>query len=83
MTTERSPDRRPGEIGWAGAALRAQLIVAYFVVTTVWLPSVALRSELAVSSSAVVADLVGVTVWGTFLVAGLWGLRISQQRGWI
>jgi hypothetical protein len=58
-------------------------IVAYFVLATVWLPSWVLRLPAVAQASRFVADLVGTAVWTAFLGLGMWGLRVSQRRGWI
>jgi hypothetical protein len=63
--------------------LKAMLIVAYFAVTTVLLPSVLLRSTLLRGAERTVSDAAAVVVWGGFLVAGMVGLRLAQRRGWI
>ena len=68
---------------WASAALRALLIIIYFGVLTVWLPSSVLRLQAVAGSPQVVVDLLAITVWGVFVGLGLWGLRQSQGRGWI
>jgi len=57
-------------------------IFLYFGVTTVWLPSKLITGPLA-SASRVVQDLLTLSVWGLFLVAGIIGLRIAQRRGLI
>jgi hypothetical protein len=57
-------------------------IFLYFSVATAWLPSAILTGPFN-SSDRIVQDLVTVAVWGFFLLLGLWGLRMSQKRGWM
>ena len=57
-------------------------IFLYFAIATALLPSRILTGPLS-SADRVVQDLVTVVVWGFFLVLGLWGLRMSQKRGWM
>jgi len=68
---------------WASAALRALLIIAYFAVLTVWLPSSILKLQAVAGSPQLVTDLIALTVWGVFVGLGLWGLHETQRRGWI
>jgi hypothetical protein len=65
------------------AMLSAVGIVAYFAVTTVWLPSALLRSSLLTGASTNVSDVVAVGIWGIGFGFGIWGLRRAQDRGWI
>lgn len=65
------------------SALKAVLIVAYFAVTTVWLPSALLRSPLLSGATRVVADTATVLIWGLFFGTGVIGLRRAQEGGWI
>lgn len=73
----------PRSKGWAAAGLAGLAIVAYFALTTVWLPSWVLRMPVVARASRPVADLVGTMVWAAFLVLGMWGLRLAQRRRWI
>jgi hypothetical protein len=60
--------------------LSATVIVAYFGVTLLWLPSQVLRLSFVGELDRTVRDLIGASVWIVFLVAGLWGLRAAQRR---
>jgi len=68
---------------WRAAAVWAVGIVAYFVLTTAWLPSWVLRRPAVAGAAPDVTDVVGLAVWGVGLVVGLWGLRTLQRRGLI
>jgi hypothetical protein len=70
-------------MSWAVAGMTGIAIVAYFVLATVWLPSLVLRSPAVAQASRSVADLVGTMVWAAFLGLGMWGLRVAQRKGWI
>lgn len=70
-------------IGHGRAMLSAVGIVLYFAVSTVWLPSALLRSQLLIGLERSVSDLVALAVWGVGLGIGMWGLRRAQKRGWI
>jgi|AMFO01.1.fsa_nt_gi hypothetical protein len=65
------------------ALLSGVLILLYFAIFTAWLPSFLLRSPLLRAAPRNVADGVTVVIWGGFFVAGAWGLRRAQARGWI
>ena len=72
--------------------LKAGLIVAYFILATVAIPSMVLESDLLASPPSVYGDLISAELWdiirsligsGVWLAAlglGLWGLR-RVQRG--
>ncbi|HEX6219793.1 MAG TPA: hypothetical protein VF115_01735 [Acidimicrobiia bacterium] len=68
---------------WIEAGLAGLAIVAYFALTTVWVPSWVLRMSAVAQASQAVSDLVGTLVWAVFLLLGMWGLRLAQRRGWI
>lgn len=68
---------------WPGAALRGLVIVAYFIVFTVWLPNTILQLGAVASATSFVRDALVTAVWGTALVVGLYGLRVSQRAGLI
>jgi hypothetical protein len=56
-------------------------IAGYFSLGTVWFPSWVLRLPAIASASRLVADLVGLAVWATFLALGMWSLRTAQRKG--
>ena len=68
---------------WPSAALRSLVIVAYFIVFTVWLPNTILQLGAVASATSFVRDALVTAVWGIALVAGLYGLRVSQKAGLI
>jgi hypothetical protein len=63
--------------------MAAVAIFTYFVLATVWFPSWVLCLPAVARAPRFVADLAGTAVWAVFLAVGTWGLRISQNRGWI
>lgn len=67
-------------MGWLSATLRGLIIFFYFVLATVWLPDFVLTLGAVAEASRFVRDLVGLTVWGVGLVAGLWMLHFFQSR---
>lgn len=67
-------------MSWLQASIRAALIVAYFIVATVWLPDVVVNLDPIAGGSAIVRDAVVLAVWGGGFVAGAWFLRRSQRR---
>ena len=70
-------------MSWTTANWRGLLIVAYFVVGTVWLPDRILRLDTVAQASANMRDALVLVVWGSLLVAGMWLLRVGQRRGLI
>jgi len=70
-------------MSWMTATVRGLLIVAYFVVATVWLPDKITRLEFIEESSRVVRDVVVSGVWFVALAVGIWVLRRAQRRGLI
>lgn len=66
-------------ISWSSAWLKAALIVVFFAVATVWLPSAILEIGAVATAPRVVQDLIGSGVWMIALVAGLFGLRWAQK----
>ena len=70
-------------MSWISATVRGLLIVAYFVVATVWLPNQVAAIDAVESASRLVRDLAVSGVWLITLGAGIWLLRISQRRGLI
>lgn len=73
----------PRQRSWAVAGMAGVAIFAYFALATVWLPSWVLRLPAVAQAPRFVADLAGTAVWAVFLALGMWGLRVSQNRGWI
>jgi hypothetical protein len=63
--------------------LKGLLIFAYFVGTTVWLPSWVLELRAVAAAAPLLRDLIGTGVWLVFLVGGMWWLRRLQASGWI
>lgn len=61
-------------------ALKAGLIVVYFVVGTVVLPSRILELSVVTALPRIARDLVGVGVWTVAVGLGLWGLWWAQRR---
>jgi hypothetical protein len=70
-------------IGGSRAMVSAVVIVLYFALATVWLPSALLRSSLLTGVDRNVADLVALVVWIATLSLGMWMLRMAQDRGLI
>jgi predicted exporter len=70
-------------MSWTNAILRGLLIVAYFVIATVWLPDKVATLDSLASASRPVRDIVISGVWAGALIGGLWLLRVSQRRGLI
>ncbi|MEA1903436.1 MAG: hypothetical protein U9N56_07920 [Actinomycetota bacterium] len=71
---------RKKSIGQLRALLSAVVIVLYFALTTVWIPSALLKSSLLTGTGRNTADLVALAVWGAGLGFGIWGLRKAQDR---
>ncbi len=70
-------------MSWINAMVRGLLIVAYFVVATVWLPNQVAAIDAVESASRLIRDLAVSGVWVVTLGAGIWMLRIGQRRGLI
>jgi hypothetical protein len=68
---------------WANAIGRGTLIVAYFIVATVWLPDFVLNLGVFAEASEITRDVVVSVVWGGALFAGMFLLRRAQRRGLI
>jgi hypothetical protein len=68
---------------WFQGAVRALVIVAYFVLFTVWLPSWFLHLSFVADAPSLVRDLSATAVWALFLVAAMWALRRAQRTGLI
>jgi hypothetical protein len=70
-------DRRT--VSWFDAWLKTTVIVAYFTVFTVVLPSFVLQTSAVSSLSRTMQELVGSGVWAVGLGFGLWGLWYAQR----
>ena len=70
-------------MSWTTATWRGLLIVAYFVVGTLWLPDRILRLDTVAQASDNMRDALVLVVWGALLVAGMWLLRVGQRGGLI
>lgn len=68
-------------MSWAGAWLRSVLIVLFFVVATVWLPSWVLKLGPVAELGSAWRDIIGTAAWVVPLLAGMWGLRQIQRAG--
>lgn len=68
---------------WWMAYGKALLVVLYFVLATVWLPSWVLGIGFVERAAPVLHDLAGAGAWAIAMAVGLWALRRSQARGWI
>lgn len=66
---------------WITALGRGSIVVAYFVVATVWLPDFVLGLSVVQEADAFVKDGIALAVWGGALGAGMYGLRLAQARG--
>lgn len=67
-------------MSWGTAGMRALLIVAYFVLATVWLPSRVIRLGPVAELSSTVQGVVATAVWAGALITGMWALRFAQGR---
>ena len=65
---------------WFDAWLKTSVIVVYFVVGMVLLPSLILELDFIASLPRLAQDLIGVGVWGLAVGIGLWGLWWLQRR---
>ncbi|MDX1621447.1 MAG: respiratory nitrate reductase subunit gamma, partial [Nitriliruptorales bacterium] len=66
-------------ISWPAALGRSTLIVIFFVLGTVWLPSFVMRMDALSTAPSLVRDLLAAGIWLALVVAGLWGLRWAQR----
>lgn len=65
---------------WTSAIVRGLLIVAYFVITTVWLPDKVSAIDAVEAASGPVRELTVAGVWAAAFGGGIWLLRIAQRR---
>ena len=89
--TSADPPQQPGAFSTAQVWLRSTLIVLYFVVATVFVPSWVVKSSLLAQPPSVYRDLFSSDSWGTVrdligsglgliaLAAGFWLLRRAQR----
>ena len=66
---------------WSRALLMATGVVAYLVVSTVWLPHALLQLPIMRQAPRLVGDGLAVAAWLAALMLGMWLLRRLQQRG--
>lgn len=59
------------------------MVVAYFAVATVWLPSWLLGLDEVASLPRALVDLVAAASWAVFLAVGIVGLWWGQRKGWL
>lgn len=64
---------------WNSAWIRAGVIVAYFAIATVWLPSEIIEFGPVSRAPRIVQDLLASGVWFVALAAGVFGLRRAQK----
>jgi len=70
-------DRRT--LSWPDGWLKSVVIVVYFIVFTVFLPSFVLQMSTVAALSRPAQELVGSAVWAVGLGAGLVGLWYAQR----
>lgn len=68
------------DVPWLDAWLRSAIIVVYFVVATVVVPSVALQSETVSRLDRPIQDVIGVGLWTGGLALGLLGLWYTHRE---
>lgn len=68
------------DVPWLDAWLRSGIIVVYFVVATVVVPSVALQSETVSRLDRPIQDVIGVGLWTGGLAVGLLGLWYTHRE---
>lgn len=68
---------------WLMAGVKALVIVLYFVVFSIWLPSRLLRVDAVASAESAFQDLVATGAWLIAVTVGVVGLRAAQRRGLI
>jgi len=73
----RVVDRR--NLPWLDAWLKTTVIVVYFIVFTVFLPSYVLQMPVVSESARFTQELIGSAVWAAGLGFGLWALDYAQR----
>lgn len=68
------------DVPWLDAWLRSGIIVVYFVVATVVVPSVALQTETVSRLDRPIQDVIGVGLWTGGLAVGLLGLWYTHRE---
>lgn len=68
------------DVPWLDAWLRSAIIVVYFVVATVVVPSVVLQSETVSRLDRPIQDVIGVGLWTGGLAVGLLGLWYTHRE---
>jgi mono/diheme cytochrome c family protein len=68
------------DVPWLDAWLRAGIIVVYFIVATVAVPSLVLKSETVSRLDRPVQDVLGVGLWTGGLAIGLLGLWYTHRE---
>lgn len=70
-------------MSWRAATARSAIIVGYFAIASLWLPSTLLKLGAVASAAPGVRDFVALATWGLGITAGIVGLRVGQRRGWL
>ena len=68
------------DVPWLDAWLRSGIIVVYFIVATVVVPSVVLQSETVSRLDRPIQDVIGVGLWTGGLAVGLLGLWYTHRE---
>ena len=68
------------DVPWLDAWLRSGIIVVYFVVATVVVPSIVLQSETVSRLDRPIQDVIGVGLWTGGLAVGLLGLWYTHRE---
>ncbi len=87
--SERGVDRRSRgvfrevdrvNLPWWQGWLRALIIVLYFVLATVWIPSLVISSGVVARLPRLARDLVGTGVWLGALALGIYALWWAERN---
>ncbi len=72
--------RREGDtITWTSAWLKSAVIVVFFAVATMWLPSAVIAFRPVSTAPRIVQDLLASGIWFVALAVGLYGLWWAQR----